>query len=71
MAEDKGKGEGSLENRYHISVGETLWDIAKRELPEMKPKDAVVEIFRLNWEPLARKFWVPVGTDLKLPPKSE
>jgi nucleoid-associated protein YgaU len=55
-----------MEN-YKVKNGETLWDIAKRTLPDMDTHDAVVKLFDLNWEPLARRFWLPAGVDLRMP----
>jgi hypothetical protein len=52
---------------YHVESGDTLWHIVQRALPNMKAKDAVVEVFELNWEPLARKFWLPAGVELRMP----
>ncbi len=52
---------------YHVESGDTLWNIVERALPNMKPKDAVIEVFGLNWEPLARKFWLPAGVELQMP----
>jgi Tfp pilus assembly protein FimV len=56
---------------YHVEHGETLWNIAERTLPDMKRQDAVLELFKLNWEPLARRFWLPEGTELRMPAEFE
>jgi len=61
------KAEGTTGQQYHVNQGETLWDIVSRALPGMDRKDAVVEVFSLNWEPLARRFWLPAGIELKMP----
>jgi len=52
---------------YHVESGDTLWNIVQRALPSMNAKDAVVQVFELNWEPLARKFWLPAGVELQMP----
>lgn len=52
---------------YHVESGDTLWNIAQRTLPQMDPKEAVLQLFELNWEPLARKFWLPAGVELRMP----
>jgi hypothetical protein len=52
---------------YKVSSGETLWNIAKRTLPDMDTHNAVVQLFDMNWEPLARRFWLPEGVELKMP----
>jgi len=52
---------------YKVKSGETLWDIAKRTLPNMNAHEAVVQLFDLNWEPLARRFWLPEGVELRMP----
>jgi hypothetical protein len=44
---------------YKVKQGETLWNIAQRTLPNMDTHKAVVQLFDLNWEPLARRFWLP------------
>lgn len=52
---------------YKVEHGETLWNIAKRVLPNMDTHDAVVQLFDMNWEPLARRFWLPEGVELRMP----
>jgi hypothetical protein len=52
---------------YRVQQGDTLWSIAEQRLPNMKTKDAVVELFERNWEPLAQRFWLPTDFELKMP----
>jgi len=52
---------------YKVKQGETLWSIAEKALPGTKRQEAVLDLFELNWEPLARRFWLPEGTELKMP----
>jgi hypothetical protein len=57
-----------MAQRYHVTSGENLWDIARRTLPNMDSKKAVMAVFDLNWDILAKRFWVPAGVDLTMPP---
>lgn len=52
--------------KYKVESGETLWNIAKQTMPG-DTKKAVVAIFERNWEPLARRFWLPADVELDMP----
>lgn len=53
--------------KYTVQKGETLWEIARRTLPNMEGKQAVLAIFDKNWDALARRFWLPADVELEMP----